>query len=150
MKFGCLIDYDLKNCSSSCYGLTCETCFHKDDEKFEITSNACAYKISRHDVYEITKDLFDYTEITKENVMNNLLQFKGVYATPLNKEGKLIITKNINNSKHILRLLIPFKDAERDTYFVIVSSDNGYRDINDFYDYQELMYYLNKYRMNLG
>lgn len=146
MKFGCPIDYDLKNCSSSDYGLTCDTCFHKDDETFEVI----AYKILKHDIYEITKDLFDYTEITKEQVINSLLQFKCVYAIPMNKEGKLIITKDINNSKHILRLLIPFKDTGRDSYFVLVSSDSGYRDINDFYDYQELMYYLNKYRMNLG
>jgi len=35
-------------------------------------------------------------------------------------------------------------------FITTVSSDSGYKDINDFYDYQELMYYLNKYRMNLG
>jgi len=30
-KFGCPINYNLNECSSREYGLTCETCFHMDD-----------------------------------------------------------------------------------------------------------------------
>jgi len=35
MKFKCPINYDINNCSSKQYGLTCETCFHMDDNKDE-------------------------------------------------------------------------------------------------------------------
>ena len=31
MKFKCPVNYDLENCSSKEYGLTCETCFHMED-----------------------------------------------------------------------------------------------------------------------
>lgn len=45
MKSKCPVDYELKNCSSSNYGLTCEICFHKDDETFEVMVDAYTYKI---------------------------------------------------------------------------------------------------------
>jgi len=32
-KFKCPVDYNINNCSSKEYGLTCETCFHNDDAK---------------------------------------------------------------------------------------------------------------------
>jgi len=37
MKFKCPVDYDINNCSSKEYGLTCETCFHTQiqDDKNE-------------------------------------------------------------------------------------------------------------------
>ena len=35
MKFKCPVYYDIDNCSSKEYGLTCETCFHSDDAKDE-------------------------------------------------------------------------------------------------------------------
>ena len=35
MKFKCPVDYNLENCSSKEYGLTCETCFHTEDKQEE-------------------------------------------------------------------------------------------------------------------
>jgi hypothetical protein len=32
--FKCPVDYDINNCSSKEYGLTCDTCYHKDDPEF--------------------------------------------------------------------------------------------------------------------
>jgi len=110
---------------------------------------AYVHPLSRHEVYAISKNVLDYTEIPKEQAINALLRFKKVYAIPNNK-GKLMITKNINDSKYILRLLVPFKDHNMDSYFVLVSSDNGVKDINDFYDYQELILFMDKYRLNLS
>jgi len=34
MKLKCPVDYDLNNCSSNDYGLTCETCFHSYNHKY--------------------------------------------------------------------------------------------------------------------
>jgi len=36
MKFKCPVNYNINNCSSKEYGLTCETCFHSEDEEYLI------------------------------------------------------------------------------------------------------------------
>jgi hypothetical protein len=35
MSFKCPVDYDINNCSSKEYGLTCDTCFHSEDEEYD-------------------------------------------------------------------------------------------------------------------
>lgn len=34
-KFSCPVNYNLNNCSSKEYGLTCDTCFHNKDDPNE-------------------------------------------------------------------------------------------------------------------
>ena len=41
MKFKCPVNYDINNCSSKEYGLTCETCFHMDDNVIDNEERYC-------------------------------------------------------------------------------------------------------------
>jgi len=112
--------------------------------------SARIFPLSRHDVYEISKDLFDYNGISKEDIVDALINLKKVYGVLVNGKTKIKITNNIFKSEYIFRLLIPCKDNSRDTYIVLMSSDVGVDGINPIHDYDELMYYKNKYKDNLG
>ena len=102
MKFKCPVDYDINNCSSKEYGLTCNTCFHiledqnkKDSFKQEYLGKLYESSECYSGAYELWIDYEYNCELFDRGICHGGLDSQG-FTKPANTHELRAINQNAN------------------------------------------------------
>jgi len=81
--------YNINNCSSKEYGLTCETCFHMDDNKYLANAMQNYDKIQKWKIENGYNDIFPETSGTPTDHEDWINEFRNFCIEINRKQGTL-------------------------------------------------------------